>query len=255
MTYESNGTIIIDEIDRLFVVFDKAKDYITKISSGIDEQIGLWQHRRQIILDQVKSTSSLDFLLPKTQRINELTIEAVQALCRVDLLIEQILRIDPKSVTQSRPMPTSTSFSARSIDTNVSHSTANPVSTQIHHPVFSPSINSTKQSSYVEPISNGRTFPMPVLRTQPTPSSRSSTVTTQERAGFKPIEQQQSSIISDNTPRPTPIHPQTSHYPATERLNFTRPISTSYGTRTPQSDHMISPPTSQMNSNPPPPRM
>ncbi len=117
-------------------------------------------------------------------------------------------------------MPTSTSFSARSIDTNVSHSTANPVSTQIHHPVFSPSINSTKQSSYVEPISNGRTFPMPVLRTQPTPSSRSSTVTTQERAGFKPIEQQQSSIISDNTPRPTPIHPQTSHYPATERLNF-----------------------------------
>jgi hypothetical protein len=61
---------------------------------------------------------------------------------------------------------------------------------------------------------------MPVLRTQPTPSSRSSTVTTQERAGFKPIEQQQSSIISDNTPRPTPIHPQTSHYPATERLNF-----------------------------------
>jgi hypothetical protein len=63
---------------RLFVVFDKAKDYITKISSGIDEQIRLWQHRRGIILDQVKSTSSLDFLLPKTQRINELTIEAVQ---------------------------------------------------------------------------------------------------------------------------------------------------------------------------------
>ncbi len=63
---------------RLFVVFDKAKDYITKISSGIDEQIGLWQHRRQIILDQMKTTSSLDFLLPKTQRINELTIEAVQ---------------------------------------------------------------------------------------------------------------------------------------------------------------------------------
>jgi hypothetical protein len=45
---------------------------------GVDEQIGLWQHRRQIILDQMKSTASFDFLLPKTQRINELTIEAVQ---------------------------------------------------------------------------------------------------------------------------------------------------------------------------------
>ncbi len=63
---------------RLFVVYDKAKDYINKILTGIDEQINLWQHRRQIILDQMKTTSSLDFLLPKTQRINELTIEAVQ---------------------------------------------------------------------------------------------------------------------------------------------------------------------------------
>jgi hypothetical protein len=62
---------------------------------------------------------------------------------------------------------------------------------------------------------------MPVIRTQQqTPSNRLSTVTTHEKSGFKPIEQQQSSIISDNTPRPTPIHPQTSHYPATERLNF-----------------------------------
>jgi hypothetical protein len=63
---------------RLFVVYDKAKDYINKILTGVDEQIGLWQHRRQIILDQMKTTSSFDFLLPKTQRINELTIEAVQ---------------------------------------------------------------------------------------------------------------------------------------------------------------------------------
>lgn len=60
------------------VVYDKAKDYITKISTGIDEQIGLWQYRRQIILDQMKSKSSFEFLLPKTQRINELTIDAVQ---------------------------------------------------------------------------------------------------------------------------------------------------------------------------------
>ena len=63
---------------RLFVVYDKAKEYITKISSGIDQQIDLWQYRRQVIVDQMKSTSSTDFLLPKTQRINELTIEAVQ---------------------------------------------------------------------------------------------------------------------------------------------------------------------------------
>jgi hypothetical protein len=63
---------------RLFVVYDKAKDYINKILSGIDEQISLWQHRRQVILDQMKSSSSFDFLLPKTQRINELTIDAVQ---------------------------------------------------------------------------------------------------------------------------------------------------------------------------------
>ncbi len=60
------------------VVYDKAKDYITKISTGIDEQIGLWQYRRQIILDQIKSKPSFEFLLPKTQRINELTIDAVQ---------------------------------------------------------------------------------------------------------------------------------------------------------------------------------
>jgi hypothetical protein len=65
-------------LSRLFVVYDKAKDYITKILTGIDEQIGLWQYRRQIIQNQTKSTTSFDFLLPKTQRINELTIDAVQ---------------------------------------------------------------------------------------------------------------------------------------------------------------------------------
>ena len=60
---------------RLFVVYDKAKDYLKKILAGIDEQIGLWQHRRGIIVEQ---TAPFDFLLPKTQRINELSIEAVQ---------------------------------------------------------------------------------------------------------------------------------------------------------------------------------
>lgn len=62
---------------------------------------------------------------------------------------------------------------------------------------------------------------MPVLRTQQqTPLSRLTGRSTQEPSVFKPIEQQQSSIISDTTPRPTPIHPQTNHYPATEKLNF-----------------------------------
>ena len=63
---------------RLFVVYEKAKEYMSKILSGIDQQIDLWQYRRQIILEQTKSASSFDFLLPKTKRINELAIEAVQ---------------------------------------------------------------------------------------------------------------------------------------------------------------------------------
>jgi hypothetical protein len=132
--------------------------------------------------------------------------------------MEQILRIDPKSVTQTRPIPTSTSFSARSIDTNISHPTTNTILTHSRPLMLSPSI---KQPSYPEPLSNGKLFvqqtsyPIPVLRTQ-----RSSNVTTQENSGFKPIEQQHSSIISDSTPRPTPIHPQTSHYPTNEKLNY-----------------------------------
>ncbi|CAF3682977.1 unnamed protein product [Rotaria sp. Silwood1] len=232
MTHESSGTIVIDEIDRLFVVYDKAKEYINKILHGINHQTDLWQYRRQIIFDQMKSTSSFDFLLPKTQRINELAIEAVQALCRVDLLIEQILHIDPKSSLQTHSIPRSTSFSARSLDTNVSHSTATTVLSRTHHVVPSPSLNSInqqQQQSYTEPTLNGKTIgkqtlPMPVLRTsQPTPSNRLSLAATQEKTGFKPIEQQRTSNISENTSRPTPIHPQTTHYPATEGLNFAYP--------------------------------
>ncbi|CAF1581883.1 unnamed protein product [Rotaria sp. Silwood1] len=258
MTHESSGTIVIDEIDRLFVVYDKAKEYINKILHGINHQTDLWQYRRQIIFDQMKSTSSFDFLLPKTQRINELAIEAVQALCRVDLLIEQILHIDPKSSSQTHSIPRSTSFSARSLDTNVSHSTATTVLSRTHHVVPSPSLNSInqqQQQSYTEPTLNGKTIgkqtlPMPVLRTsQPTPSNRLSLAATQEKTGFKPIEQQRTSNISENTSRPTPIHPQTTHYPATEGLNFIRSTVPSYGGRTPQSDHMAASSTNQMMSN------
>jgi hypothetical protein len=149
------------------------------------------------------------------------------ALCRVDLLIEQILRIDPKSLSQPRSIPTSTSFSARSVDTNVSQSTTNTVLSRIRQPLPSPSSNSIKQQSYTESISNGKTFgqqtlPIPVLRAQQqTPASRLSVAATQEKAGFKPIEQQSSSIISDTTPRPTPIHPQATQYSG---LNFVSKI-------------------------------
>ncbi|UJR31993.1 hypothetical protein I4U23_019463 [Adineta vaga] len=264
MTYDSNGTIILDEIDRLFVVYEKAKEYLNKISSNIDQQLDLWQYRRNIILDQINSSSSsssFDFLLPKTQRINELTIEAVQALCRVDLLVEQILRIDPKSAAQTRSIPISTSFSARSIDTNVSNSTMNTVMSRVRHPA-PPIDTKSRQSNY----------PIPVLRTpQQSSATRLSLAATQEKSGFKPIEQQQqqrqqnqqqSSTISENTSRPTPIHPQTDHYTSNERLTFPRSTIPSYGTRTPSSDRITSPmpPLSSVNQVPPnynqaPPRM
>ena len=64
---------------RLFVAYDKGKEYLSSIFSRIDQQVDLWQKRRAIILDQQSSAASMDFLLSKTQRINELTIEAVQS--------------------------------------------------------------------------------------------------------------------------------------------------------------------------------
>ena len=156
------------------------------------------------------------------------------------------------------------------MDSNVS--TAATVLSRGRHPAPSPSLNSIKQQSYTESIPNGKTLgqptlPIPVLRAQqPTPSSRVSLATTQEKVGFKPIEQQQqSSIITDTTSRPTPIHPQTTHYPATGGLNFvsfphkhftfvtyfiflqTRSVP-SYGARTPLSDHVTSPMVTATNS-------
>ncbi|CAF1633629.1 unnamed protein product [Adineta ricciae] len=263
MTYDSNGTAVLDEIDRLFVVCEKAKEYVNKISMGIDQQIELWQYRRRIITDQMHSPSSLDFLLPKTQRINELTIEAVQALCRVDLLVEQILRIDPKSVVQTRPISTSQSFSARPIDTNVPHSTINSIGARLRHPAPTPVLNSVKQQSYVEPMINGRPItqsmhPIPVLRTpQQTSTTRLPSTNTQEKTSFKPIEQQypqrqqqqhQSTTISERTPRPTPMHVQANHYAANDSHAFARPISTPYETRTPPSESIASPMPPPSNS-------
>ena len=158
--------ISIDFSSRLSVAYSKAKEYLTKVTSGIEQQMEIWQYRQQVIrdqLNQMKPSSSYDFLLPKTQRINELTLEAVQglnkilkqkltieilslALCRVDLLIEQILRIDLKS----RMIPTSN----HSLDTNIR-----------------------------QPTTNGP--PMPIIRTQPQASSgRSSTLITHEKIAF-----------------------------------------------------------------------
>lgn len=68
-----------DSFRRLFVAYDKGKEYLSSIFSRIDQQVDLWQKRRAIILDQQSSSASMDFLLSKTQRINELTIEAVQS--------------------------------------------------------------------------------------------------------------------------------------------------------------------------------
>ncbi|CAF3518390.1 unnamed protein product [Rotaria socialis] len=268
MTYESNSTLVIDEIDRLFVIYDRAKEYINKITANIDQQINSWEYRRQIILDQMNPTSSFDFLLPKTQRINELTIEAVQVLCRAELLMEQVLRIDPRSSVQIPSVPRLTSFSTRSFDNNVSRPITNSVHSRIHHPVSSPSLNSISQQQlpYTESIANNKilgkqALPVPVLRTsQPTPTNRLSLAATQEKAGFKPIEQQRSSTIADTTPRPTPIHPQTAYYPANEGLHFMRSVPQTYPTRSPQSEHgttssMIAASTSHMTSNyPQPPR-
>ena len=58
-------------------MYAKAREYIDRILNGIDQQVVLWQNRQQIIREQ-NSTLSFDFLLPKTQRITELTVEAVQ---------------------------------------------------------------------------------------------------------------------------------------------------------------------------------
>jgi hypothetical protein len=101
-------------------------------------------------------------------------------------------------------IPTSTSFSTRSSDTN---------------------ITSTSSVMKQQPILNGQqTMPVPVLRTQQQISSgRLSTLSTQEKTSFKPviIQQQPPPNISENIVRPSSIHPQNnSHYSGTEGHPF-----------------------------------
>lgn len=148
------------------MAYQKAKDYVGQISTGLDQQIDTWTNRRQII--QMETSPSYDYLLPKTQRINELLLEAVEgskfrcifnrnerffssssALCRVELLVEQITRIDPKflHVTRSNEnrveLPRSFYPNSLSIDsTNVNgksfDSTTAPPPPMTHPPGFQP---------------------------------------------------------------------------------------------------------------------
>ncbi|CAF5006901.1 unnamed protein product, partial [Rotaria sp. Silwood1] len=213
MTHESSATMIVDEINRLSVAYDKAKEYISKITSSIDQQIGIWQYRRQIILDQLiqmNPSSSYDFLLPKTQRINELTLEAVEALCRVDLLIEQILRIDPKSQIPSTSLPTH-SLGANISSSHVRHTTPSLIKPQQQQQSFIPNGKFNEQS----------TLPMPVIRSsQQSISGRLSTLVNEEKPGFKPVIHQSSPNHIESTTRQSPIYPHnTNIYPANKGLH------------------------------------
>ena len=224
MLNEWTGALIIDEIEynisnkliffrlfllfssRLVVTYGKAKEYLSKITLAIDQQIGIWQNRRQVMDDQInemKPSSAYDFFLPKTQRINELTLESVQglidigwnfirilvlALCRVDLLMEQIIRIDLKSRT---------------------------IPLIPHH---------TSDSTPREPTASGKIngsiiAPIPVLRT-PVPSGRSSTITTvTEKSGFEPVKSQSKESFS----RSSSILPQNNnHYSGTDAFHSVR---------------------------------
>ena len=79
MSKQKNVSIVLASLS---VMYDKAKGYIPNITSAIEQQIDLWQYRRQIITDQLSqmdASSSFNFLLPKIKRINELTIEATES--------------------------------------------------------------------------------------------------------------------------------------------------------------------------------
>ncbi|CAF1418182.1 unnamed protein product [Rotaria magnacalcarata] len=242
MTHESSATMVIDEINRLSVAYEKAKEYVSKIASSIEQQIDIWQYRRQVILDQViqmKPSSSYDFLLPKTQRINDLTLDAVQALCRVDLLIEQVLRIDPKSHLLS----VSTSQLGTNIpSSHVRHSTPSLIKQQ---QTFIPAAKVIEQPP----------LPVPVLRMpQQALSGRVSALITEEKPGFKPITHRLSPNNLENASRPSPIYPYNGNQFLPQKgLQPIRPTLPSYNTVPLQSDHapspFVAPPTSQLASN------
>ena len=128
---------------RILVSYERAEEYLQKITIGIQKQMKIWQSRRDVV-SQDGASSNFNFLLPKTHRINELTIDTVQStsmiwinnrfllkkiefffllcldLCTAELLIEQILRIDPNSLQTRQNISHSASnivgkFSSRSV--------------------------------------------------------------------------------------------------------------------------------------------
>lgn len=203
---------------RLFVTYEKAKEYLAKISAGIDKHIDFWHARRPIIAEQARS-ASMDFLLPKTQRMNELIIEAVQSkvfptkmfrhsngrfaadLCRVDLLIEQVVRLEPKLPPAHQTRPMTSSFSSRSMDPIASPSInvpRFPAASASTVPKFSqpvPAASSPSPRMMTQPV-----LPVPVIKRPasvaqvppPTLSGRVSTTAgaTGDVGLFKPIDQQ-----------------------------------------------------------------
>ena len=62
----------------MFVSHEKANEYLMKISKSIQQHGDFWQNRRASIADEMRSLS-VDLLLPKAQRMNELIIDAVQS--------------------------------------------------------------------------------------------------------------------------------------------------------------------------------
>jgi hypothetical protein len=120
--------------------------------------------------------------------------------------LEQIIRIDPKS----RILPTSTSFSTRPSNTNVSLS-------HIHQPT--PSLIKQQQQPLIPngKVNGQHPLPIPVIRSQQqTLSGRLSTLLTQEKTGFKPVILPQSSLnMLENPSRLTPIHSQSINHHST----------------------------------------
>ena len=143
------------------------------------------------------------------------------ALCRVDLLIEQIIRIDPNIPTQRHPI--STSLSSRSIGSPKSPTSTSSirVPSQSSFPITSNVLKnqvSPQNVTTTSPRGTGQPI-LPVLRKPPQqqPSSdRSSAVSSHENAMFKPIDQQAKSGEFMTSVKPTLVQPRPSSHTTSE---------------------------------------
>lgn len=143
-------------------------------------------------------------------------------LCRVDILIEQIIRIDPKIPTKAHPI--STSFSTRPIAAAKSLTSTNSIRPQSRSPFPTASDgtdHSVEAQMYTDSalrIPSASTV-VPVLRkaTQRQTSSGSASATpASEKAMFQPIEQQYASSRVETTSKPTVVLPRPSPYATSE---------------------------------------